>query len=100
MLEQLSRLDQGPAASIIERALLLLSDTESILSLVHHYARTGQSGDGLYMSIRNIAVNERPSAQFSGSHVLFPVPVDDLRRRLFATALTQTSEANVAKRSV
>lgn len=98
MLGLLDRLDQGPAASIIEHALLLLSDTESILSLVHYYARTGQSGDGLYMSIRNIAVDERPSAQFSGSHVLFPVPVDDLRKRLFSLALTQTSEASVARK--
>src|SRR5690606_5217555 len=81
----------------IERVLLMLSDTESILSLVRYYARTGRSGDGLYMSIRKIAVDERPSAQLSGAVTLFPVPVDDLRRRLFSLALTQTSEAGVAR---
>jgi len=97
MLGLLDRLAQGRATSIIERALLLLSDTESILSLVHHYARTGQSGAELYMSIRNIAIDERPSTQFSGSHVFFPVPVDDLRKRLFSLALTQSREASVAR---
>lgn len=97
MLGYLDHLREGVLASAIERALLMLSDTESILSLVHYYARTGQSGDRLYMSIRKVAVDERPSAQFSGAVVLFPVPVDDLRRRLFSLALTQTSEAGVAR---
>ncbi|CAD1792023.1 hypothetical protein [Xanthomonas arboricola] len=97
MLGLLEHLDKGILASAIERALLMLSDTESILSLVRYYARTGRSGDGLYISIRKIAMDERPSAQFSGAVTLFPVPVDDLRRRLFSLALTQTSEAGVAR---
>jgi hypothetical protein len=97
MLGLLDHLEERVLATAIERALLMLSDTESILSLVHYYARTGQSGDGLYMSIRNVAVDERPSAQVSGAVTLFPVPVDDLRRRLFILALTQTSEAGVAR---
>lgn len=97
MLGLLEHLDEGILAAAIERALLMLSDTESILSLVRYYARTGRSGDGLYMSIRKIAVDERPSAQLSGAVTLFPVPVDDLRRRLFSLALTQTSEAGVAR---
>lgn len=97
MLGLLEHVDEGILSSAIERALLTLSDTESILSLVHYYARTGRSGDGLYMGIKEAAVDERPSAQFSGAFVLFPVPTDDLRRRLFSLALTQTSEADVAK---
>lgn len=97
MLGHLDHLEEGVLASAIERALLMLSDTESILSLVHYYARTGRSGDGLYMSIRKVAVDERPSAQLSGAVTLFPMPVDDLRRRLFSLALTQTSEAHVAR---
>ncbi len=97
MLGLLDRLDEGPATSVIERALLMLSDTESILSLVHHYARTGGSADAIYMSIRNTLVDEQPSAKFSGALVLFPVPADDLRKRLFSLALTQTSEAGVAR---
>lgn len=97
MVGLLDNLGRDPSASVIERAMLMLSDTESILSLVHYYAGTGQSGDGLYMSIREVAVDERPSAQFSGALVLFPVPADDLRRRLFSLELTQTSESGVAK---
>lgn len=97
MVGLLDHLGQGTAASVIERALLMLSDTESILSLVHHYARTGRSGDGLYMTIRKIVVDERPSAQFSGALVLFPVPAVDLRKRLFSLALTQAGEAGVAR---
>ena len=93
----LDHMEEGAIASAIERALSMLSDTESILSLVHYYARTGQSGHGLYMSLRKVAVNERPSAQFSGAVTLFPVPVDELRRQLFSLALTQTSEAGVAR---
>jgi hypothetical protein len=97
MLGLLEHLDKGILASAIERALLMLPDTESILSLVRYYARTGRSGDDLYISIRKIAVDERPSAQFSGAVTLFPVPVEDLRRRIFSLALTQTSEAGVAR---
>jgi hypothetical protein len=97
MVGLLDRLGRELSASVIERALLMLSDMESILSLVHYYARTGQSGNGLYMSIKEVAVDERPSAQFSGALVLFPVPADELRRRLFSLALTQTSEAGVAR---
>lgn len=97
MLEGLDRLDQGPAVSVIERALLMLSDTESLLSLVHHYAQTGKSGDGLYMSIRKFVLDERPSAQFSGAVGLFPVPADDLRKQLFSLALTQVSQAGAAR---
>lgn len=97
MLRLLEHLDKGILASAIERALLMLSDTESILSLVRYYARTGRSGDNLYTSIRRIAVGERSSPQFSGAVTLFPVPVDDLRSRLFSLALPQSSEADVAR---
>lgn len=97
MLGLLDHVEQSVLASAIERALLMLADTESILSLVHYYARTGKSGEGLYMSLRKIAVDERPSTQFTGAMTLFPVSVDELRRRLFSLALTQTSEAGVAK---
>jgi len=97
MLGLLDHLEEGALSMAIEHALVMLSDTESILSLVHYYARTGRSGGGLYKSIRKLAVDERPSAQFSGAVTLFPVPVDDLRGRLFTIALTQTTEALVAK---
>jgi len=97
MLRLLDHLEEGALAMAIEHALVALSDTESILSLVYYYARSGRSGDGLYKSIRKLAVDERPSAEFSGAVTLFPVPVDDLRRRLFTIALTQTTEAVVAK---
>lgn len=94
----LDHVEESVLASAIERALLMLSDTESILSLVHYYARTGRSSDGLYMSLRKVAVDERPSPQFSGAVTLFPVPVDELRRRLYVLVLTRTSEAGVARR--
>lgn len=97
MLGLLDQVEASVLASAIERALLMLSDTESVLALVHYYARTGQSVDALYMSLRNVAVDERPSAQFSGAVALFPVPLDELRRRLYVLALTQTSEAGVAR---
>ncbi|KRD79720.1 hypothetical protein [Lysobacter sp. Root983] len=97
MLMLLDHVEESVLASAIERALLMLSDTESILSLVHYYARTGQSGEGLYMSLRKVALDERPSTQFSGAVALFPVCVDELRRRLFSLALTQTGEAGVAR---
>jgi hypothetical protein len=97
MLGLLDQVEESVLASAIVRALLMLSDTESILSLVRYYARTGQSGDGLYRSLRNVAVDERPSAHFSDAITLFPVPVDELRRRLYVLALTQTNEADVAR---
>lgn len=97
MLGLLDHVEESVLASAIERALLMLSDTESILSLVHWCARTGQSGNSLYMSLRKVAVDERPSAQFSGAVTLFPLPVDELRRRLYVLALTQTGEAGVAR---
>lgn len=99
MLGLLDHLDAaGILASVIERALLLLSDTGSILSLVHYYARTGKSGDGLYLALRKTVMDERPSAQISGALTLFPIPADNLRKCLFAIVLTQPSESGVAKR--
>ena len=98
MLGLLDHLDVGIPASVIERALLILSDTQSILSLVHFYARTGDSGHGLYMTLRKAVMDERPSAQISGALTLFPIPADDLRKCLFAIVLTQTSESCVAKK--
>lgn len=97
MLGLLDHVEEGVLASAIEHALLMLSDTESILSLVHYYARTERSSDGLYMSVRKVAVDERPHTQFSGAFTLFPVPVDDLRKRLFSLASTEASEAGVAR---
>ncbi|BAV97962.1 NACHT domain-containing protein [Lysobacter enzymogenes] len=97
MMRLLENPGEGIVAPVIERALRMLPDIESILALVHYYARMGQSGNGLYMSIKEVVVDERPSTQFSGAIVLFPVPADDLRRRLFTLGLTQTDEAGVAK---
>jgi len=98
MLGLLNQVEECALGSVIERALLMLSDTECILSLVHYYARTGQSGDSLYMSLRSVAVDERPSTQLSGAISLFPVSMNELREKLFSLALSHTSEAGVAKR--
>lgn len=97
MLLLLDRSGPSSTASVIERVLLMLSDSESILYLVRYYARIQKSGDGLYMSIRKYVLDERPLAQFNGAVGLFPVPADDLRKQLFSLALSQTSEARIAK---
>lgn len=97
MLELIKNLRKGTLTLAIEHALLTLSDTESILSLIHYYARTGQTGNSLYMSIKKSLVDERPSVQFSGAAILLPVPANDLRRRLFTLALAQSSEADIAR---
>ena len=98
MVALLDRVEPGATASVIERALLKIPDTESVLALVRFYARLGRSGDDLYSSIRGIVMDERPSKRFTGAVTLFPVPADDLRRQLFSLAFSDIRDAAVAQR--
>lgn len=86
------------AKTVLERAILEAADTDGVLVLVRDAAKHGRGfGGDLYRALEKVAVDRRPSSEWSGAYELRGEPVQDLRHTLFGYVKNATVEATIAE---
>lgn len=99
ILRILEHLDPDmPNVVIVERAVAMVEDNDSLVSLVRYHARAGRPADILYSTLKDRVISQQPWTQSPGAMLLLPRPAQDLRKRLFALCSADTAEAPVAAR--
>jgi len=94
---QYEQLSADPCGVILERAIAEAADADGVLLLVQGRAAQGKSFDSVLRdAIRHVALDKRPSPNWSGSYQVFSAPVPDLRKRLFAMVIDDTAESSLA----
>jgi hypothetical protein len=85
---------------ILAAAIAETPDEAGVLLLIRNYARQGKPFDGaLHNTLRNVAVDQRPSEDWVGATVSFSVDVR-LRKELFGMISGQLREAKLAKEAL
>jgi hypothetical protein len=98
LLQRYERMPGGQLKAILESALAELADPEIIPALIRSYAADKKPFDGsLYKAIRDIAVGERPIAEWPGAFEQFSVPLAALRKQLFGLFAANDAQSAVAE---
>ncbi len=100
MLQRYERMKACPAKSILESALVELTDPSIILALIRGYAVDRRPYDGgLSQALRRTALGQRPvEGWIAGAYEEFSVSLAELRRELFAMALASNAQSALAER--
>jgi hypothetical protein len=84
ILHHYQSLGDAPGRDVIERVVAELGTAEAVLALVRGYAERRKDFDGfLQYAIREAALSQQPAPGWSGAYELHPVPLPNLRKRLF-----------------
>jgi hypothetical protein len=98
MLRRYEAPDAGRGKDVLERALAKLADSGVVLALVRGFAAERRPyGGGLAEAVREIAVGQRPVADWPDAVEYFTVPLGELRRQLFGLAVAGGPQSSVAE---
>jgi hypothetical protein len=99
LYQRFQTLPDGPARSVLERAIAEVADSQGVLLLAREASARGRPfrQTGLYTALRHALVGQRPSASWPGTEEMYGLPASDLRKDLFAMVVDGTaSESAIA----
>jgi len=97
MIARYRTLPGGQARAALENAMSDLADEEAFWSQFDVRGDAGELSGGLRTLIRNLAIGQKPSLEFSGAFEEFGLPLAQLRSRLFGMLPAGDARARLAK---
>jgi hypothetical protein len=77
---------------LVGRAIAEAADEDGVLVLLH-----GDAPADIHTAITSVAVAKRPSPNWAGTEEISSAPLPELRKKLFAIAISSTDKSNIAR---